>query len=327
MLSRRVLLTSGAAAGVGLLTTAAWPQAALEKVTYLFPAPPILPAFGPIRLALGKGYYKEAGLDVAFAVGRGGVDVAKQVGAGNAPLGGIVADGPIMVRGNGVPVKIVCVFGGKGFMQLVVREDSGITKPADLKGKTLTVMSYQDTTFYALLGLLASAGLTQQDVNIQSVGPTGVWQFVAEGKSVGMAGVPDWIPPVQAAGVKVLVIPTENFFPHMAQGIAASDDIIKQKPDMIRKFVHASLRGMKDMMNDPEKAAGEFVSFVPEWKGKEGAVKFAFNMYAKDVYPGQKVLGEADAARLAKLQDFYLSKGFIQKATPVNELFTNEFVT
>jgi NitT/TauT family transport system substrate-binding protein len=254
------------------------------------------------------------------------VDVAKQVGAGNAPLGGIVADGPIMVRGNGVPVKIVCVFGGRGFMQLVVREDSGVTKPADLKGKTITVMSYQDTTFYALLGLLASAGLTQNDVNIQSVGPQGVWQFVAEGKSVGMAGVPDWIPPVQAAGVKVRVIPTEDYFPHMAQGIATSDDMIKQKPDMIRKFVQASLRGMKDMMDNPEKAADEFVSIVPEWKGKERAVKFAFNMYAKDVYPGQKVLGEANAERLAKLQDFYLSKGFIQKATPVNELYTNEFV-
>src|SRR6476661_1177699 len=178
---------------VGLMLATASAQSA-ESITYLFPAPPILPAFGPIQLAKGKGYFADAGLDVSFAVGRGGVDVAKQVGAGNAPIGGIVADAPIMVRGNGVPVKIVCLFGGKGFMQLVVREDSGITKPADLKGKTIMVMSYQDTTFYALLGLLASVGLTQNDVNIQSVGPTGVWEFVATGKSVGMAGVPDWIP-------------------------------------------------------------------------------------------------------------------------------------
>jgi NitT/TauT family transport system substrate-binding protein len=323
-MSRRHLLATGAAAGLGLLT--ATRAGAAEEITYLFPAPPILPAFGPIRLAQGKGYFKDAGLTVKFAVGRGGVDVAKQVGAGNAPLGGIVADGPILVRGNGVPVKIVCVFGGKGFMQLVVREDSGITKPADLKGKTITVMSYQDTTFYALLGLLASAGLTQNDLNIQAVGPQGVWQFVAQGKSVGMAGVPDWIPPVAAAGVKVRVIPTENFFPHMAQGVAASDSLIKEKPDMIRKFVRAALHGMKDIMDNPDKAAEEFVSFVPEWKGKEKGVHFAFNMYAKDVYPGQKVLGEADGARLAKLQQFYLSKGFIQKATPVNELYTNEFV-
>src|SRR5947209_5514735 len=190
-----------------------WPPAARadEKITYLFPAPPILPAFGPIQLAKSQGYFAAENIEVTYAVGRGGVDVAKQVGAGNAPLGGTLGDAPILVPANGVPVKTIAVFGGKGFMQLVVREDSGITKPADLKGKTVTVMSFQDTTYYALLGVLASVGLSQNDVDIQAAGPTGVWEFVAAGKSVGMAGVPDWIPPVEAAGVKVKVLPTEEF--------------------------------------------------------------------------------------------------------------------
>jgi NitT/TauT family transport system substrate-binding protein len=299
---------------------------AAEAVTYLFPAPPSLPAFGPIRLAKGKGYFAEVGIDVNFAVGRGGVDVAKQVGAGNAPLGGIVADGPIMVRQNGVPIKIVAVFGGRGFMQLVVREDSGIQKPADLKGKTISVMSFQDTTYYALLGLLASAGLTQDDLNIQSAGPAGVWEFVATGKAAGMAGVPDWIPPVLAAGVKVKVIPTDEFFPHMAQAIGVSDQVIKDKPELIGKFVKAALRGMKDIMDDPGKAADQFVEYVPEWKGKEGAVKAAFNYYATLVYPGQKQLGEVDVQRLANLQDFYLAKGIIQRKSPIEELYTNQFI-
>src|SRR3954468_18600494 len=282
------------AAGLAGALRAASPLAAppsawaADAVTYLFPAPPMLPAFGPIQLAKGKGYFSDAGLDVSFAVGRGGVDVAKQVGAGNAPIGGIVGDSPIMVRQNGVPIKIVAIFGGRGFMQLVVREDSGIEKPADLKGKTITVMSFQDTTFYALLGLLASAGLTQDDVNIQAAGPSGVWEFVATGKSAGMAGVPDWIPPVQAAGVKVKVIPTDEFFPHMAQAIAVSDQTIKERPEMVQKFVTAALRGMKDIMDDPDKAADDFVKFVPEWKGKEGAVKSAFAYYAKLVYVGQE---------------------------------------
>src|ERR1700685_4439044 len=200
-LSRRRLLQNAGGIALGLGVLAGGPARADETITYLFPAPPLLPAFGPIRLAQGKGNSQQAGLTVNFATGRGGVDVAKQVGAGNVPLGGIVADAPIVVQQNGVPVKIVCLFGGKGFMQLVVRADSGIEKPADLKGKTITVMSFQDTTFYALLGLLASAGLTKDDVDIQSAGPVGVWQMVATGKSVGMAGVPDWIPPIEAAGV------------------------------------------------------------------------------------------------------------------------------
>src|SRR6266566_3789502 len=110
MCADKTNLVRGLAAAAALLGshffTAPSTQAA-ETITYLFPAPPSLPAFGPIRLAKGKGYFTEAGIDVNFAVGRGGVDVAKQVGAGNAPLGGIVADGPIMVRQNGVPIKIV----------------------------------------------------------------------------------------------------------------------------------------------------------------------------------------------------------------------------
>ena len=129
--SRRLLLQGipGAALGLGVISLTS-PVRADEKITYLFPAPPLLPAFGPIQLAKGKGYFSQAGLDVSYAVGRGGVDVAKEVGAGNVPIGGIVADAPIIVRQNGVPVKMVAVFGGKGFMQLVVRSDSGISKPA-----------------------------------------------------------------------------------------------------------------------------------------------------------------------------------------------------
>jgi len=326
MSARLSSLVASLLLGAHLLAGSSACAFAAETITYLFPAPPSLPAFAPIRLAQGKGYFSEAGIDVNFAVARGGVDVAKQVGAGNATLGGIVADAPIMVRQNGVPIKMVAVFGGRGFMQLVVREDSGIEKPADLKGKTISVMSFQDTTYYALLGLLASVGLTPDDLNIQSAGPSGVWEFVATGKAAGMAGVPDWVPPVEAAGVKVKVIPSDTFFPHMAQAIAVSDSVIKERPDLVRKFVKAALHGMKDVMDDPNKAADDFVSYVPEWKGKEATVKTALNYYATLVYPGQKTLGEIDAQRLANLQDFYLAKGIIQRKSPVEDLYTNAFV-
>src|ERR1700746_2362772 len=75
-----------------------WPPAAEadEKIPYLFPAPPLLPAFGPIQLAKGKGYFSQAGLDVNYAVGRGRVDVAQEGGAGHVTLGRIAADRPLV---------------------------------------------------------------------------------------------------------------------------------------------------------------------------------------------------------------------------------------
>jgi NitT/TauT family transport system substrate-binding protein len=112
----------------------------------------------------------------------------------------------------------------------------------------------------------------------------------------------------------------------MAQGIGASDQTIKEKPELVRKVVQAALHGMKDVMDNPDQAAVDFVKFVPEWQGKEGAVKTALKYYADLVYPGQKQLGAVDPERLAKLQDFYLAKGLINKKTPVDELYTNEFV-
>ena len=57
LFTRRMAIGALAAAvGAGFW---AMPQAsAQEKVTYLFPAPPILPAFAPLQLAKGKGYFK-----------------------------------------------------------------------------------------------------------------------------------------------------------------------------------------------------------------------------------------------------------------------------
>src|SRR5262249_30347872 len=55
-ISRRLLLAGGSAFGLGVLSAPASSQAP-EKITYLFPAPPILPAFGPIRLAQGQRFF------------------------------------------------------------------------------------------------------------------------------------------------------------------------------------------------------------------------------------------------------------------------------
>ena len=58
-----------------------------------------------VDIAEQQGFFKEAGYEVDFVVGKGGVDVAKQVGVGNAQIGGGIGDTPIIVRGNGVPVS------------------------------------------------------------------------------------------------------------------------------------------------------------------------------------------------------------------------------
>src|SRR4249920_2509524 len=168
------------------------PAVAAEKITYLLPAPPSLPAFAPWVLAKHLGYYTEAGYDVDFVVARGGVDVAKQIGVGNAPIGGAIGDTPIIVRGNGVPVKAAGLMGGGALTVVVGRKDRGIEKLEDLRGKKISVLAFQDTTYYALLGALASKGITKNDVNAQAVGPAAVASLVVAGTVDACACTPDW---------------------------------------------------------------------------------------------------------------------------------------
>src|SRR3546814_1030743 len=52
-------------------------------------------------VAQQRGYFKAEGLNVTFQIAKGGVDVAKQVGAGNAVVGGGIGDTSIIVRPNG----------------------------------------------------------------------------------------------------------------------------------------------------------------------------------------------------------------------------------
>jgi NitT/TauT family transport system substrate-binding protein len=301
-------------------------QAQLREVTYLLPAPGTLPAFGPWMLAQAKGYYEKEGLKVNFVTARGGVDVAKQIGAGNAVIGGAIGDTPIIARAQGIPVKAVAVLGSGSLTQLVSHKDERIESPRELKGKTVTVLAYTDTTYYALLGMLSKVGLTKNDVTIQAAGPAGVWQQFAAKKATAMAGVPDWTVSAMDAGAQVDILPADIYFKSMAQAILTSDEMIQKDPQLIQKLVRATLRGMRDIMADPKAATVAYVNHLPVHKGKEASIQKVFELYNKYVYAGQKVPGTMDEARLGELQKFYVTNGVVPRETPVKELYTNQFV-
>lgn len=321
---KHTILNTFAAAALALSASAA---TAAETVTYLFPAPDFLPAFAPFQLAKGKGYFEDAGLDVTFQVGKGGADVATQVALGNADLGGGIGDTPIIVRANGLEIRGVALLGGRGLTQLAWREDAGISGPEDLKGKSVGVLSFQDTTYYNLLGVLASVGLTKNDVDIQAVGPGGIIQLSIAGNLDAMSGVPEWIAAIEAAGVPMDQMPVDTVFPAMAQAIIASDETIAERPEVVKGFVQAVLRGVRDVAEDPAAAAAEYVQLVPQHADNQAGVEAILRAYAELIYPEgeNQPLGTFNPDRIKAVQDFYVGAGLVRTAVPIEDLYTNEF--
>ena len=298
---------------------------AQEKLTYLFPAPDFLPAFSPFQIAKAKGYYKAEGLDVTFQVGKGGADVAKQVAVGNADMGGGIGDNAIIVRANGLDLRGVALLGGRGLTQIVARKDANIKSFADLKGKAIGVLAFQDTTYYNLLGVMKSAGLGKNDASVQAVGPAGIVQLMISGNLQAISAVPEWTAAIEAAGVPVDSFDIEPVFPAMAQAIIASDKIIAERPEVVKKFVRATLKALREVMANPEQASKDYVAAVPQHAGKEKVMEGIMTRYNALVYKvaNPADLGKFDPARIAAVQKFYVDNGIVQTAVPVADTFTN----
>lgn len=301
---------------------------AAEQVTYLFPAPAVLPAFVPHHLAQQRGYFAAEGLSVIFQTGRGGADVAKQVAVGNADLGGGVGETTMIVRPNGLAVRGVALLGGRPIFQVASRKAANIKALADLRGKKVGVIAYQDTGYYALLGVLAASGLKKSDLEIQAVGPAGVTQLMISGSLDAIMAVPDWSDAIESAGIPLDYFPIDDVFPAMAQAILASDATIEKKPQAVGGVVRAILHAVRDCIADPAAAARDFVAAVPQQAGKEAAVERIVRRYATETYrtdPPSK-LGVFDPERLRKVEKFYVDNEIIPTAVPIEELYSNEFV-
>jgi NitT/TauT family transport system substrate-binding protein len=302
--------------------------AAPEQVTYLFPAPSFLPAFLPFHLALKRGYYEKNNVAVKFETGRGGADVAKQVGVGNADIGGGLGETSMIVRPNGLPVRAVAQLGSHPLFQLTTRKESNIKSLKELKGKKLGVIGYQDTSYYALLAVLAASGLKRDDLQVQAVGPAGVTQLMIAKSLDGIMAVPEWAVAIEGAGVALDYYPIEGIFPAMAQAILTSDKLIKERPAAVGGFVKAVIQAMRDCMADPASAAKDYVAAVPQHAGKEALIETILRRYVTQVYATTpaSALGTFDPARLKKVQAFYVQNNIIPSAVPVEDLYTNQFV-
>lgn len=327
-LTRRAALGGLILGGAATATGARRAFAAAEDVTYLFPAPSFLPAFMPFHIATKRGYYAANNVNVTFETGHGGADVAQQVGAGNAGLGGGLGETSMIVRPNGLPVRAVAQLGSHPLFKLVIRKESNVKGLADLRGKKLGVIGYQDTSYYTLLAVLAANHLTKSDLDIEAVGPAGVTQLMIAKSLDGIMATPEWADTIETAGVALDYYDIEKIFPAMAQAILTSDKMIKDRPAAVGGFVKSVMQAVRDCIADPAAAARDFVAAVPQQAGKEVTMERILRRYVTQIYATNppSALGTFDPARLRTVQKFYLENHIIQTAVPISDLYTNQFV-
>jgi NitT/TauT family transport system substrate-binding protein len=102
--------------------------------------------------------------------------------------------------------------------------------------------------------------------------------------------------------------------------------MIAERPDVVRRFVGATLKAYDELRSHPEQMAKVYAKAVPEYRGRELTLQRVYYYYSKFAWTGQRVAGRIDPDRLNALQISYYDQKIIPRKSPLTDLFTDDFV-
>src|SRR5688500_10737153 len=127
--------------------------------------------FATLYVAMEKGFFAEEGIEASLEYGFEN-DYLKLVGVGERQFMIGSGDQVIIGRAQELPVRYVMNWYTRYPVVVFAKEAAGITEPADLAGKRSGLPGPFGATYVAFRGILEAAGLTEEDVQMESIGFT-----------------------------------------------------------------------------------------------------------------------------------------------------------
>ena len=262
--SRRSVLSLIAALAFATLATPAH-GAELEEVSFradVF----FYGSHVPILAGIQNGIYEKHGLKVTAQPGRGSATVLQTVANRSDDFG--FADGGTHVKlaAQGLKAKQIVGILQRSPMVIMARPDSGIAQPSDLNGRTggFTPGSSPEQIFpaFARIHGIDVASIKQVSADIptrDSIFMLGQTEF-SFGYSVTQ------VPILQERCECELVVMryADHGITAISNGIVASDALIEEKPDTVRRFAAATVEAIEAAMENPEPAIDAFFEYAGE---------------------------------------------------------------
>jgi NitT/TauT family transport system substrate-binding protein len=221
------------------------------------------PEHGGFYTALVKGYYKDEGLDLTIQPGGPYITVEKQVSAGGAQFGMGSSDKVLESISGGQTIVAVAATMQHDPQGIMVRKDSPVHSFTDLNGHSVAIKVGESTWFEFLTKRfqLKNVHVVPAMMNVAN--------FVADPQYIQQAFATSEPFFAHQAGVetRVLLVSDAGYNPYRVMYTTRA--YLQQRPEIVAKFVRASLKGWKDYLNDPGPAHATIVklnpALNPEW--------------------------------------------------------------
>lgn len=226
------------------LTAAATLAHAQDKVTFLT-SWYAQAEHGGYYQAVATGIYKKHGLDVTIKMGGPQVNAVQLLAAGQADF--LMGKDFQVLNGlqSGIPMVTVAAVFQKEPQGMVTHPE--VMSLAELKGKTIYLATSGRTSWFPWLK--AKYGLTEEQTRPYTFN---MQPFFADRNAVqqGYPGSEPYIAEQAGQKVKFFLFADEGYPPY-GNTIVTMQKMVKEKPELVQRFVKATLEGWRSYLQDP----------------------------------------------------------------------------
>ncbi len=283
--------------------------------------------FAPFYVAQQEGYFADAGLNVTIEH-RQAPDVQRLVASGEAEFGVADATDVMIARTSGLTIRYISTLYQAFPVALIGEEGAVPAEPADLEGMTIGTPGRFGSSWHALLAILASGGLGEDDVTIREYPQFNQVDGLVNGDVQLVTGFRnnDTLR-VEDRGLAAGMLTIDEIAPLPGPGVIAGDALIDEDPELVRAFARAVAAAQAAVIEDPDlgfAAAEEAVPTIAEDPDLARAVLDA----TVELWEGSGF----DEGRIAEAlwTDGYTRMaglGFIDGSVPLEDMIAPEILT
>jgi NitT/TauT family transport system substrate-binding protein len=206
----------------------------------------------PFYYGKEKGIYAAEGIDLTINEGRGSANTVQVVAAGSDTFGLADSSSVIATAAKGADIKsVMSLLNSTGFAVVSLAE-TGIRTPKDLEGKRLAV-SPGDPLGQLFQALAAANKLDMSKISLVQVDPAAKVVAVLEKRADALlGGADDQFFLIKQRGLQPAALRyADNGANIVGMTIVTRTELIKTKPDLIRRFVRATARSWEEAKKNP----------------------------------------------------------------------------
>lgn len=276
--------------------------------------------------AVVEGFYKDVGLDVKLVEGNGSGNTAQLAANGRADLAYADAVAVSQLIAKGAPLKVISTVYQSNPNAVLALKKANIKSPKDLIGKKVGVPAGSSQVTMLPLFLKAN-GLKESDINMINMPPTSMVPSLLQGQVDAILGsIDSYQIQVEAQGATVDVYRFADYgVPTVSTSIFATNSYLASNPDIVKRFVAASLKGWTFAIEKPERAVRAIKTVFPSVNDKLAAQELAAigPLFCSG---GARYVGKAEDSLWAKSQELLSEVKLLPAGQDPKSYYTHDFL-